>query len=56
MPWIYEKDTPDVHEESAYNKKPKKQLYGDLDSSYEVRIANIRKALATQDDRLLKLR
>ena len=56
VPWIYEKETPVVHEGSAYNIKPKKQLLGDLDSSFEVRIATIRRALAGQDERLLKLR
>ena len=54
VPWIYEKERPEVHEESTYNRKPKKQL--GADSNFEVRIANIRKALSTQDDRLEKLR
>ena len=53
VPWIYEKETPEVHMNSTYNRKPKKTK---LDQNYEVRLANIRKALSTQDDRLEKLR
>ncbi len=53
VPWIYEKETPEVHLESTYNRKPKK---GKLDQNYEIRLATIRKALSTQDDRLEKLR
>lgn len=53
MPWIYEKETADVDFNSPYNKKPK----GDaIERNYEVRLANIRKALSTQDERLEKLR
>ena len=39
--------------ESTYNRKPKKPK---IDQNEEVRLANIRKALSTQDDRLEKLR
>ena len=53
MPWIYEKETADVHMSSTYNRKPKKPK---IEANQEVRIANIRKALSTQDDRLEKLR
>ena len=53
MPWIYEKETADVHMSSTYNRKPKKHK---IEANEEVRIANIRKALSTQDDRLEKLR
>ena len=53
VPWIYEKETPDVHLSSTYNRKPKKPK---IDANEEVRIANIRKALSTQDERLEKLR
>ena len=56
VPWIYDKETPEVHETSAYNIKPKKQLAGTLDQDFEIRLANIRKALSTQDERLEKLR
>ena len=53
MPWIYEKEKPEVHFASTYNRKPK----GDaVERNYEVRLANVRKALSTQDDRLAKLR
>ena len=53
VPWIYEKETPEVHFSSTYNRKPKKPK---LDQNFEVRLANIRKSLSTQDDRLDKLR
>ena len=53
VPWIYEKETPEVHESSTYNRKPKGHF---IERNYEVRLANIRKALSTQDDRLEKLR
>ncbi len=53
VPWIYEKETADVHMSSTYNRKPKKPK---IEANQEVRIANIRKALSTQDDRLEKLR
>lgn len=53
MPWIYEKETPEVHFTSPYNRKPK----GHKDEhNYEIRLANIRKALSTQDERYEKLR
>ena len=42
-----------MHEASTYNRKPKKPK---SDASIEVRLASIRKALSTQDDRLEKLR
>ena len=38
---------------STYNRKPKKPK---IEANEEVRLANIRKALSTQDDRLEKLR
>ena len=38
---------------SPYNRKPKGNQ---VERNYEVRIANIRKALSTQDERLTKLR
>ncbi len=53
VPWIYDKETPEVDFNSPYNKKPKIPI---LERDYEVRLANIRKALSTQDDRLEKLR
>jgi hypothetical protein len=53
VPWIYEKETPEVHETSTYNRKPKAHK---MEMDFEVRIANIRKALSTQDDRVAKLR
>ena len=42
-----------MHLESTYNRKPKKPK---IEQNREVRLANIRKALSTQDDRLEKLR
>ena len=53
VPWIYEKETSDVHMSSTYNRKPKRPK---SEASQEVRIANIRKALSTQEERLKKLR
>ena len=53
VPWIYEKETPEVHENSTYNRRPKKPKE---DSTYEIRLATIRRALSTQDERLDKLR
>lgn len=53
VPWIYDKEKEDIHYNSTYNRKPKKAL---MDNDYEIRIANIRKALSTQDERLEKLR
>ena len=44
VPWIYEKETPEVHTDSTYNRKPKKSK---LDQNVEVRLANIRKSLST---------
>ncbi len=44
VPWIYEKETADVHMSSTYNRKPKKPK---IEANQEVRIANIRKALST---------
>ena len=53
VPWFYDQEKEDVQFGSTYNRKPKKAL---MDNDYEIRIANIRKALSTQDDRLEKLR
>ena len=53
VPWIYEKERPEVHETSAYNRRPKGKKH---DLNFETRIATIRKNLSTQDDRLEKLR
>ena len=53
VPWIYETPRPEVHVTSAYNRKPKGHKH---ELNAETRIAVIRKALSTQDDRLEKLR
>ncbi len=53
VPWIYDKERPEVHEESTYNRRPKKPK---VEQNVEVRLANIRKALSMQDERLEKLR
>ena len=42
-----------MHMDSTYNRRPKKPK---IDQNIEVRLANIRKSLSTQDDRLEKLR
>ena len=53
VPWIYEQDRADVHMNSTYNRKPKKAK---IEQNQEVRLANIRKALSTQEERIDKLR
>ena len=53
MPWIYEKEKPDVQMNSPYNRKPKGS---GAERDYEVKLATIRKALSTQDDRWEKIR
>ena len=51
VPWLYDAETPEVHETSTYNRRPK----GHRDDS-EVRLANVRKQLSMQADKLEKLR
>lgn len=53
VPWIYSKERPEIHSESAYNRKPKGTHFS---NNYETRLAMIRKNLATQPDKLMKLR
>ena len=53
VPWIYTKERPDIHALSTYNRKPKGTAFS---NNYETRLAVIRKNLATQDEKLLKLR
>ena len=53
MPWIFEPETPDVDYNSPYNRKPKGNA---IERNFEVRLATIRKALSTQQERLDKLR
>jgi len=53
VPWIYSKDTPDIHTASTYNRKPKGTAFS---RNYETKLAMIRKNLSTQPERLLKLR
>ena len=44
VPWIYEKERPEVHSNSVYNRKPKgMQTYW---NNYETRISTIRANLA----------
>ena len=52
MPWIYEKETADVHMSSTYNRKPKKPK---IEANEEVRIANIRTTLDSGDWELREL-
>ena len=54
VPWIYDKERPEVHANSVYNKRPKG--ISTKWNNYENRITTIRANLATQEDRLLKLR
>lgn len=53
VPWIYDKERPEVHMNSTYNRRPKTTK---MEADYEVRIATIRKNLSTQDEKLEKLR
>ena len=53
VPWIYEKEKPEIHRSSSYNRRPKgTKRY----LNYEARLAMIRKNLSTQDERLEKYR
>ena len=53
VPWIYDKERPEVHEASTYNRKPKGTNFK---NNYETRLAMIRKNLSVMDDKLMKLR
>ena len=53
VPWIYEKETEEVDFNSPYNRKPKGKA---IERDYEVRLAQIRKALSLQDEKLAKMR
>ena len=44
VPWIYEKDKPEVHESSTYNRRPKATK---VEQDFEVRLVTIRKNLST---------
>ena len=47
VPWIYDKERPEVHDDSAYNRKPKGMTT--YWNNYETRISTIRANLAMQD-------
>ena len=49
VPWIYDKERPEIHETSTYNRKPKGSNFK---NNYETRLAMIRKNLSTMDDKL----
>ena len=53
VPWIYNAARPDVHANSTYNRKPKGTKFS---NNYETRLALIRRNLAQQEDRQLRLR
>lgn len=53
VPWIYDKERPEVHDTSAYNKKPKGSAFK---NNYETRLAMVRKNLSVMDERITKLR
>ena len=53
VPWIYDKERPEVHMNSTYNRKPKGHKH---EINFETRLAIIRKNLATQEEKLEKLR
>ena len=46
-------ERPEIHDTSAYNRKPKGKMH---QLGYEARLAIVRKNLSTQDDKFLKLR
>ena len=53
MPWIYDKERPEIHATSTYNRPLKGTVFK---NNYETRLAMIRKNLSVMDDKLLKLR
>lgn len=53
VPWIYEEQKPEVHTTSPYNRAPKDKKH---ERTREVRLAEIRRNLATMDDKLEKMR
>ena len=53
VPWIYEKPTPEIHENSPYNRRPKGHK---RHMNYESRITQVRKNLSTMDQKLEDLR
>ena len=53
VPWIYDKERPEVHETSTYNRRPKGSAFK---NQYETRLAMIRKNLSTMDEKILKHR
>ncbi len=53
VPWIYDQETPEVDHNSPYNRKPKGNY---VERNFEVRIANVRKALSMQEERYAKYR
>lgn len=53
VPWIYEKEKPEVHDTSAYNRRSKGTAFK---NNYESRLAMIRKNLSTMDEKLAKHR
>ena len=53
VPWVYNKERPEVHDTSAYNKKPKGTKFS---NNYETKLATIRKNVSLQPEKLHKLR
>lgn len=53
VPWVYNKERPEVHSESAYNRRPKGTKFS---NNYETRLATIRKNVSLQPEKLHKLR
>ena len=53
VPWIYTQERPEVHTESAYNRRPKGTKFS---NNYESKLSMIRKNLSQQEERLEKLR
>ena len=52
VPWIYDKERPEVHVKSTYNRKPKGTKF---ENNYETKLALVRKNLLMQPEKFAKL-
>ena len=53
VPWIYDKEKPEIHVTSTYNRKPKGTKFN---NNYETRLAMIRKNLSQMGEKMHKHR
>ena len=53
VPWIYDEKRPEVHTNSAYNRRPKPDM---AERNFEAKLAMIRKNLSNQEERIEKMR